>query len=127
MDARLAWARRYVKPPHGCEVRRLAAALTLAVGVPRLPIFAQTPTFDPLRFVAPWVYGVMLTALGLALLVTSYRGRLSVPGRLTAALGFAAWVMLAAATSSATSWLVNVAVASTLLAEVWTLKRCADE
>lgn len=57
MDARLAWARQYLKPPHGCEVRRLIAALTLAVGVPRLPIFAQTPTFDPLRFVSPWVYG----------------------------------------------------------------------
>lgn len=127
MDARLTWARRYLKPPHGCQVRRLTAALTLAVGVPRLPVFATAPSVDLLRFVAPWVYGVMLTALGLALLVTSYRGRLSLAGRLTAALGFAAWVMLAAATSSATSWLVNVAVASTLLAEVWTLRRCADE
>lgn len=121
-------ARRYLKPPCGRQVRRLAAALTLAVGVPRLPLFDGTEVvYTALRFVDPWVYGVMMTALGLALLATAYGGwRLRPWGRLVAALGFAAWVMLAAATSSATSLLINLAVASVLLAEVWTVGPCDE-
>lgn len=123
----MAWARRYLKPPCGPSVRRLVAALTLAVGLPRLPIFGAQVVYTPLRFVDPWVYGVALTALGVALMATAYRGwRLRPWGRLVAALGFAAWVMLAAATNSTTSLLINVAVASVLLTEVWTVGPCDE-
>lgn len=120
--------RRYLAPPHGPQVRRLVAWLTLAVGLPRLPLPWPTdgPAFAPLRFLPPEAYGVLMTALGVALMVTAYRGRLSVVGRLVAAAGFVQWMMLAAATPSATSLLIDLAVASVLLAEVWTV-RAHDE
>lgn len=117
---------RYLTPPCGRQARRLAAALTLAVGLPRLPAFdGALLAYNPLRFVDPWVYGVAMTVLGLALLVTAYDGwRMRPLGRLTAALAFVAWATLAAATSSATSLLINLTVASVLLAEVWTVRPC---
>lgn len=119
---------RYLRPPCGRQVRRMVALLTLAVGVPRLPIFdGETIYFALLRFFDPWVYGVMLTTLGVALWATVYRGwRMRPLGRLVAAVGFAAWVTLAAATDSVTSMLINLTVASVLLAEVWTMGPCDE-
>lgn len=118
----LAWCRRYLAPPTGAEVRRLVAMITLAVGLPRLPLMAELFSFAPQRFGPPELYGVLLTALGLALLATSYHGRLTWYGRLTAVLAFTAWVTLAAATLSATSLLINLAIAASCLMEVGTLR-----
>jgi len=119
MNAKCWW---WLIPPGGVEVRRLVAWLTLAAGLPRLPLLADLFAFAPLRYFQPSVYGVLLTALGVALVITSYRGRLAWYGRLTAAVGVAAWAMLAAATLSVTSLLMNVAVAIVLLREVWTVR-----
>lgn len=121
-----AWLLRYGKPPCGMQVRRLVALLTLAVGLPRLPWPGLETAFSPLRFVDPWVYGVLTTALGVALYVTAYLGRLAPAGRMIAAIGVVVWVMLAVATSSATSLLIDLLVAATLLAEVWTMRDCNE-
>lgn len=120
-----------LRPPCGPQVRRLVAVLTLAVGIPRLPVFgnAIVLAYNPLRFMEPWMYGVLMTALGLALFFTSYRcRRLTLLGRVVSALGFTMWIVLAAATASTTSMLINMAVASTMLAEVWAQRgRCSDD
>jgi len=126
MDTR-TWVRRYLQPPCGRQVRRFVALLTLAVGLPRLPWPGIEPGFSPLRCVDPWIYGILTTALGVALLATAYRGRLQPVGRVTAAIGVVVWVTLAAATPSATSLLIDVLVAATLLAEVWTMRSCDDD
>lgn len=109
-------------PPGGAEARRLTAWVTLAAGVPRLPIIDDLLPFAELRFFAPDIYGVLFTSLGLALLATSYRCRLCWQGRLVAALGVVAYSVLAAATFSATSFLINAIFALVLLREVWTVR-----
>lgn len=116
---------RVLKPPCGHAVRKMAAMLTLAVGLPRLPMFDAV--YSPLRFMEPWVYGIVMTVLGLALYITSSR-RLTAVGRVIAATGFTMWIVLAAATSSTTSFLIDLVVASVLLAEVWAQRdRCSDD
>ena len=116
------WARQYLYPPSGREVRRLVAVLTLAVGLPRLPLMGQLFSFAPQRFGPPEAFGVVCTLVGLLLLATSYELRLTIWGRLAAALGFVTWVTLAAATTSATSLLINLAIATSLLMEAGTLR-----
>lgn len=116
------WARQYLYPPSGREVRRLAAVLTLAVGLPRLPLVHDVFSFAPQRFGTPDVFGVLCTVVGLLLLATAYERRLTIWGRLAATLGFVTWVTLAAATVSATSLLIDLAVALSLLMEAGTLR-----
>ena len=116
------WARRYLTPPAGVAVRRLIALMTLAVGLPRLPGVADGVVFAPHRFGDPAVLGAVATATGLLLLTTAYHGRLSIIGRLSAALGFAVWITLSAATLSATSLLIDLAVALSLLVEAGTTR-----
>lgn len=125
-----------LKPPCGVSARRLAAAFTLAAGVPRLPMFDWLASifdwfalaYTPLRFVDPWVYGVVMTLLGVAILVTSYKGRrLTLQGRVIAALGFTMWTVLTVATTSATTFLSGAAVAATMLAEVWAQRGSCDD
>lgn len=110
--------RRYVKPPCGNEVRRMIGMLTLAVGIPRLLFFTDVP-FNPLRFADPWVYGILMTVLGVLLLTTSFGKRRTMYGKFVAGASFVAWSMLAVATTSATSLLVNLIVAASLLMEVY--------
>ena len=116
------WARRYIYPPSGRDVRRLVAALTLAVGLPRLPFAVGGFSFAEQRYIPPSAFGVICTAVGLLLLLTAYHGRLTVPGRMVAALGFVTWVTLAAATTSTTSLLIDLALAASLLIEAGTLR-----
>lgn len=119
--------RAYFRPLCGVQVRRAMALWTLTVGVPRLPWPWVDLPFAPLRFVPPEVYGVVMTALGIALYVTAYHGRLSLAGRLAAVCGFTMWMVLAAATTSTTSMLADLVVASVLLTEVWVQRgRCSD-
>ena len=115
-------ARRYLYPPSGRQVRRLAAVLSLAVGVPRLQLVGDVFAFAPQRFGPPELFGVLCTLVGILLLATAYERRLRISGRLVAVVGFATWVTLAAATTSATSLLVDLAVAASLLMEAGTLR-----
>lgn len=119
------WQRLFI-PPCGPSVRLLIAWYTLWVGLPR--IFDLTPgALLPLRFLPPEVYGWLMTALGLALLVTCLNGwRRRWWGRAVAAAAFVVWVMLAAAAPSATSILINATTAACLLHEVWSVRGCGD-
>lgn len=122
MPTKWDWARRHLYPPRGREVRRLIAVLTLAVGLPRLPLAGDLFTFAQQRLVSPEAFGVICTLIGILLLMTAYERRLTLAGRLVAALGFVTWVTLAAATTSATSLLIDLAVALSLLMEAGTLR-----
>ncbi len=113
----------YPKPPCGNEARRLIGVLTLAVGVPRLVFFVDVP-YNPLRFADPWVYGILMTVLGTLLLITSFGRRRTIAGKLVAGASFVAWCMLAAATTSATSLMINITVAASLLMEVYVNGPC---
>ncbi len=115
------WARRYLYPPSGREVRRLVAVMTLAVGLPRLPLVHELFPFAAHRFGDPAAFGVICTLAGLLLLVTAYDRRTGW-ARLAAVLGVVTWVTLAAATVSATSLLIDLAVAASLLMEAGTLR-----
>ena len=118
------WARRYLYPPAGVEVRRLIAILTLAVGLPRLPVLAELFSFATQRLLPPETFGVICTLTGVLLLATCHSDRrLALIGRLSAAVGFVVWVSLAAATTSTTSFLIDAAVAASLLVETGTLRR----
>lgn len=103
-------------------MRRLVALLTLAIGLPRLPLMETIFSFAPQRFGPPELYGVVCVLVGLLLLATAYERRLTIWGRLAAALGFVTWVTLAVATVSATSLLIDLAVAASLLMEAGTLR-----
>jgi len=118
MQRARAWVRHYVYPPTGHQVRRLIAMISLAVGLPRLPGVAELFAFAPHRFGEPEFFGFILTAVGIALMFTSYHGRLTVYGRMVAGLGFVAWVTLAAATLSVTSLLIDVTISASLFFEI---------
>lgn len=111
--------RCWLRPPRGDDVRRLLALLTLAVALPRLPIWPGPAIVYPLRLLPQEAFGWLTLVVGIALLLTSCNGqRLQLPGRLTSVLAFATWLTLAAATSSATSLLVDLAIAYALLGEI---------
>ena len=117
------WSRRYLYPPAGVEVRRLIAILTLAVGLPRLPVLAELFSFATQRLLPPETFGVICTLTGVLLLATCHSDRrLALIGRLSAAVGFVLWATLAAATVSTTSLLIDLAVAASLLMEAGTLR-----
>lgn len=68
-----------------------------------------------------------MTTIGVGLLVTSYKWRTTISGRIIASIGFVAWVGLAAATSSTTSVLIDFTVAVILFLEVITKHPCNAE
>lgn len=113
---------RWVRVPKGSEVRLLVAACTFAVGIPRLPVVQ-----DVLKFGAPRlpietdIIGVAMTLLAVLLLATCYRGRQSIFGRSLAAVGMVAWGSLMLVTGSATSFMVDGAMATALFWEVVTI------
>ena len=104
-------------PPLCGRVRFVAALITLAVAVPRLPVF-DAWIVAPLGFFVPSVYAYILLPLGLALVVTSYRWRTHWAGRLVAMLSFVAWVTLAFASSSVTSIAIDAIFAGVLFIEI---------
>ena len=104
-----------IKPPCGNEVRRAVGIFTLWVGVPRL-FGAQVSV---LRFADPIVYGILMTTTGVALLMTCNGRRGTVFGKAIAGVAFVAWAMLTVATTSITSFGINLTIAAILLMEVW--------
>jgi hypothetical protein len=115
-----------ITPPSGPQVRKLAAWITLAVGLPRVfPIFAQS--VSPLRFFEPHVYGIIMIILGVMLFKTRKEPlRSSLFGRIVSALSMTMWVVLAAATMSPTSLLVNASFAVVMLAEIFAIQWGGD-
>ena len=109
-------------PPVCARVRFLVAALTIAVAIPRIP--GVTAPSSALAFFDPGIYAYVLLPVGVALAITSYRGRLRFVGRFVAVLGFAAWVTLAFASPSATSILIDIILAVTLLLEIISRHDC---
>ena len=106
-------------PPYGSEVRKAVGFYSLCVGIPRI-LFQDDSLYSPLRFIDPWVYGVIMTILGVFLLVTSCTKRhLTIYGKTIAGISFVAWMILAAATPSLTSLGINLGIAASLLMEVW--------
>lgn len=109
-----------LRPMRGQDVRRLAAWLTLAVAIPRLPIFplAVSMTVYPLGILPQETFGWMFVMAALALLITGGRWRHRVRGRLAALLALLAWSVLAAATTSMTSRLLDLTIMWALLGEI---------
>lgn len=106
-----------LRPPWGREVRKVAGIFTLWVGIPRL---IPGASFGQLKFADPVVYGILMTTVGILLMVTCLNGyRTTMAGKIVAGIAFVSWVMLAAATTSLTSFGLNVTVAVILLMEVW--------
>ena len=113
-----AW--RWVRVPVGSELRLLAVAICMAVGLPRLPLVQDVLSFAPHRFGDADAWALLFVALGLALWATCYRGRLSLAGRVVAGVGAVSFVALAAATVSATSFVVDLSLATALAWEAGT-------
>jgi hypothetical protein len=118
MKARL-WA--LIRPFRGCDVRRLVAALTLAVALPRLPIFPMSASMVvyPLGILPQETFGWLFLVVGVALLATcSHACRLRLRGRLVALAALLAWSVLAAATTSTTSRLLDAAIMWAMFGEI---------
>jgi hypothetical protein len=113
--------------PKTCAIPRMIVAfLTFAVGFPRLPIF-ESAQFAPLKFVSPEFYGIMMTAISVALLVTVYYKRLGMLGKTVAATSFVAWVMLGVATVSLTSLITSVTICVVLIGEIIGKRKCYED
>lgn len=115
MTARL---RALLRPFCGQDIRRLVGFLTLAVALPRLPVWPGPAIVYPLRWLPQELYGWLTLAAGLLLLATLGRHRTRLRGRLTALFAFAVWATLAAATTSATSMMIDLLIMYALLGEM---------
>lgn len=102
----------------GPDVRRLVACLTLAVALPRLPGWPGPTIVYPLQFLPQEAFGWLTLVAGLLLLATLGKYRWRLRGRLAALFAFAVWATLAAATTSATSLLVDLIIMYALLGEI---------
>jgi hypothetical protein len=108
-----------LRPFRGDDVRRICAIFTLAVAVPRLPMWpGPAPTVNPLRFLPPEAFGWICLALGIALLLTAGRHRFRVRGRLMAFFGLLVWALLFGATNSVTSQIIDLTVMWAMLGEI---------
>lgn len=116
MTAKLLHA---LRPFRGDDVRRICALFTLGVAIPRLPIWAgMQPAVNPLRFLPPEAFGWITLALGIALLLTNGKQRYRFRGRMTAFVGLFVWALLAGATTSVTSLIIDVTVMYAMLGEI---------
>lgn len=115
MTAKLLHA---LRPFRGDDVRRICALFTLAVALPRLPFYADPPAVNPLRFLPPEAFGWITLALGIALLVTNGRLRYRISGRMVAFAGLLIWALLAGATNSITSLIIDITVMYAMLGEI---------
>jgi hypothetical protein len=108
-----------LRPFRGRDVRVMCAMFTLAVALPRLPLWpGAQPTVNPLRLLPPEVFGWICLVLGIALLLTSGRWRCRFVGRSVAFAGLLVWALLAGATTSATSFLIDIIIAYAMFGEI---------
>lgn len=108
----LRWVWRYLlRPPRGQGVRRVIAGILLAVGIPRMPLVHDILSFADLQGPPPEVFGIVGVAICLLLMMTTYRWRIDLPGRIAAGLAFFYFCTLAVATNSATSLIVDITMA----------------
>jgi hypothetical protein len=88
------------------------------VALPRLPFFPGEPAVNPLRILPPEAFGWLCLVLGIALLATAGKWRYRFRGRLVAFIGLSIWALLAGATNSTTSMIIDVTIMFALLGEI---------
>ena len=107
-----------LRPFQGADVRRLTAWTLIAVALPRLPFWPGPSTVYQLTILPAEAFGWLALGLAIGLLVTARRHRTHLAGRLVAMLAFVLWVLLAAATTSFTSMMLNLGFAYAMLGEI---------
>jgi hypothetical protein len=107
-----------LRPFHGADVRRLTAWALFTVAVPRLPFWPGPSTVYQLTILSAEVFGWLALALAIGLFATAGCCRTQFIGRLLAMLAFVLWVVLAAATTSFTSIMLNLGFAYAMLGEI---------
>lgn len=107
-----------LRPFRGTDVRRMCAFMTLAVAIPRLPLYDFPPSVNPLGLLPPAVFGWLTLVLGIALLATNGPRRHKMSGRLVAFIGLVIWAILTGATSSVTSMIIDVAIMWAMVGEI---------
>jgi hypothetical protein len=88
---RLIW--QHIKPPSGCEVRRVIAWTLLAYGIVRV-LKLQSAGHEVLTLLPWWMYGWSKILIAIALLITNQRYRTTWIGRIVATTAFALCVAL---------------------------------
>jgi hypothetical protein len=107
-----------LRPFRGPDVRRMCAFFTLAVAIPRLPLWETAPMFSPLTILPPAAFGWITLVLGVALLATNGPRRHLFYGRLVAFVGLVVFGILTGATTSVTSMIINVGVMWAMVGEI---------
>ena len=107
-----------LRPFRGADVRRLTAVALISVALPRLPFWPGPSTVYVLDFLPEVVFGWLTLAVAIGLLATVGCCRTQIVGRVIALLAFVLWVTLAAATTSVTSIILNLAFAYAMLGEI---------
>jgi hypothetical protein len=107
-----------LRPFRGADVRRLTAVVLIAVALPRLPFWPGPSTVYTLDFLPEAVFGWLALVVAIGLLATVGCCRTRISGRVVALLAFVLWVTLAAATTSVTSIILNLAFAYAMLGEI---------
>lgn len=106
------------RPFRGTDVRRLSAAILLAVAIPRLPFWPGPPVVYPLNLLSGEAFGWITLANAVALVVTAKAWRFHWLGRTVALVAFVTWVLLAFATTSWTSRIIDITLAYAMLGEI---------
>jgi len=106
------------RPFRGTDVRRLAAAILFAVAIPRLPFWPGPPVVYPLNLLSGEAFGWLALVNAVALVLTARSWRFGWTGRTVALVAFVTWVLLAFATTSWTSRLIDITLAYAMLGEI---------
>lgn len=114
-----------LRPFHGFEVRRLTGFIMLGIALPRLPFWPGPAIVYPLKLLPEATFGWLTLAVSLALLITAWRWRLHFSGRFVALVAFVTWVILAVATTSVTSMILDITFAWASFGEVIAQPRAA--
>lgn len=107
-----------LRPFRGVDVRRLTGWVLMAVALPRLPFFPSPPIVYPLGILPQVTFGWLFFGCALTLLATGKHWRLRLRGRLVALAAFVAWSVLAAATTSLTSVMIDAVIMWAMLGEI---------